>query len=121
MGWATVALCALPQAASDLIRGEAAYPKRNENTVATIQDCRDFINTTNFLTPSVRTLLRQLGDVSFKNQTLHAVQMLVHLKILEDNEESVYMETATHKKYLITVVEDEQVHGDETTKSNIII
>ena len=98
--------CALKPAAYNMIRGAPNYPIKEHYST---QDLCQFIKTINISLPHQRSVQRKMIQVDFRKEAFHEVMLMLHLTLLETAPDAVYIETESYKKYLCTMMSDEQV------------
>ena len=110
--WATIhqlaiaSHCALKPAAYSMIRGDPQYPRKSYYTT---DDISRFLRTINLSLPHQRSVRRKMLQVDFRTEAFHDVMLMFHLTMLDKAPDAVFIETDSFKKYLCTMVSDEQV------------
>ena len=92
-----------------LLGGNPSYKRAKPEEPVTTDIVKAFLATVNFPFLNERSIQRQMLPIDFSPEILHKAMLLLHLKVLGGIEGSVRIEVPGVKKYLCTVVSDEQV------------
>lgn len=81
---------------------------KKKKTVATIAEFKKDIANINTFLPSFN--VTQAGHMRpcFHNQQIHVAYLKAHYQLLKKNKNSIFIETSTFKKYIVTCLIDEQ-------------